>query len=202
MTAMKLAAEISDAISIEISSIEEHKNVARLRRVRADEKMLLVNALRAMTTTPSAKTMLELADRIGKDIACTRTYSMKEWAIIEAALRSPAPSVGVGVQLVPKQPTPDMRIAGGIAWVEVGPTSETYVDNADACYKAMLAAAPVLAPSVGVDVREALEACREYLVGITKPPAVGMFTGVISSYHPCHALIDKIDGALKSGAQK
>jgi len=33
---------------------------------------------------------------------------------------------------VPKEPTPDMVIAGGIAWVEAGPAASTYVDNADA----------------------------------------------------------------------
>jgi hypothetical protein len=41
---------------------------------------------------------------------------------------------------------------------------------------------------------EALRACREFLVGMTKPAAAGM--GTISSYHPCHALIDMIDRAL------
>lgn len=44
--------------------------------------------------------------------------------------------------LVPVEPTPDMRIAGGIAWSDALPDAETYVDTADACYKAMLAAAP------------------------------------------------------------
>lgn len=43
-------------------------------------------------------------------------------------------------------------------------------------------------------VREALEACREFLVGMTKPATVGVMS--ISSYHPCQALIDKIDAAL------
>lgn len=45
-------------------------------------------------------------------------------------------------QLVPREPTPDMRIAGGIAWSDAMPTAATYVDAADACYKAMLAVAP------------------------------------------------------------
>lgn len=41
-----------------------------------------------------------------------------------------------GIDL-PREPTPDMRIAGGIAWAEASATAETYVDNADACWKAM-----------------------------------------------------------------
>ena len=49
--------------------------------------------------------------------------------------------------LVPTEPTPEMRIAGGIAWSEAEATAETYVDTADACYKAMLAARPTSAPS-------------------------------------------------------
>jgi hypothetical protein len=40
-----------------------------------------------------------------------------------------------------RKPTPDMRIQGGIAWSEALPTAETYVDTADACWKAMIDAA-------------------------------------------------------------
>lgn len=36
-----------------------------------------------------------------------------------------------------REPTPDMRIAGGIAWAEASKTAETFVDCADACWKAM-----------------------------------------------------------------
>lgn len=36
-----------------------------------------------------------------------------------------------------REPTPSMRIAGGIAWAKALPTAETYVDCADACWKAM-----------------------------------------------------------------
>jgi hypothetical protein len=46
-----------------------------------------------------------------------------------------------GFAIVPMEPTPDMRIKGGIAWSEAMDTAETYVDTADACYKAMLGAA-------------------------------------------------------------
>jgi hypothetical protein len=31
----------------------------------------------------------KLADEVGKDLACTRTYTMREWAMIETALRNP-----------------------------------------------------------------------------------------------------------------
>lgn len=34
-----------------------------------------------------------------------------------------------------------MRIAGGIAWSDALPTAETYVDTADACFRAMIDAA-------------------------------------------------------------
>ena len=37
-----------------------------------------------------------------------------------------------------REPTPEMRINGGIAWVNALPDSETYVDTADACWKAMI----------------------------------------------------------------
>lgn len=37
-----------------------------------------------------------------------------------------------------REPTPQMRVDGGIAWVEALPDSETYVDTADACWKAMI----------------------------------------------------------------
>lgn len=36
-----------------------------------------------------------------------------------------------------KEPTPDMRIAGGIALASAMQTAETLVDPADACWKAM-----------------------------------------------------------------
>lgn len=36
-----------------------------------------------------------------------------------------------------REPTPDMRIVGGIAWYEAAKTAETFVDCADACWKAM-----------------------------------------------------------------
>lgn len=36
-----------------------------------------------------------------------------------------------------REPTPNMRIAGGIAWTEASKTAETLVDCADACWKAM-----------------------------------------------------------------
>src|SRR6266403_719766 len=56
--------------------------------------------------------------------------------------------------------------------------------------------APALTPASAPAGREALEACRAYLVEIIKPPRLGSYVGRISSYHPCHALIDKIDAAL------
>lgn len=37
-----------------------------------------------------------------------------------------------------REPTPDMRIAGGIAWSNALPSAETYVDSADAGWKAMI----------------------------------------------------------------
>lgn len=37
-----------------------------------------------------------------------------------------------------KEATPDMRIAGGIAIAESAKTAETQVDNADACWQAMI----------------------------------------------------------------
>ena len=40
------------------------------------------------------------------------------------------------------EPTPDMRIRGGIAISEALPHAGTYVDAADACWRAMLAARP------------------------------------------------------------
>lgn len=36
--------------------------------------------------------MLALADKVGKDLACTRTHSMREWAVIENALRASLPN--------------------------------------------------------------------------------------------------------------
>jgi hypothetical protein len=59
--------------------------------------------------------------------------------LIRALARTPSVT-GAGAMLVPIEPTPDMRIAGGIAWSKATANAETYVDNADACYKAMLAA--------------------------------------------------------------
>ena len=49
---------------------------------------------------------------------------------------------GLGLKVVPVEATPDMNIAGGLAWSAELPNSETYVDCAHACYAAMLAAAP------------------------------------------------------------
>ena len=47
-----------------------------------------------------------------------------------------------GWQLVPVVATPDMGIAGALAWSDALPTSFTYVDCSHACYAAMLAVAP------------------------------------------------------------
>ena len=41
--------------------------------------------------TDHAQTMLELAERVGKELGNTRTYTMQEWAMIENALRSAVP---------------------------------------------------------------------------------------------------------------
>lgn len=49
--------------------------------------MCLVCSQPAMT---QAQTMLELADRVGKDLACTRTHTLQEWDLIEKALRATA----------------------------------------------------------------------------------------------------------------
>jgi hypothetical protein len=49
--------------------------------------------------------------------------------------RSMMDAARVAIEAV-RDPTPDMRIAGGIAWAEAA--AETYVDNADACFKAMI----------------------------------------------------------------
>lgn len=49
---------------------------------------------------------------------------------------------GAAASSPPREPTADMRIAGGIAWAEALPNAETYVDTADACWKAMFDAAP------------------------------------------------------------
>jgi hypothetical protein len=42
------------------------------------------------------------------------------------------------VVLMMREPTPDMRVDGGIAWALADEEAETYVDNADACWKAMI----------------------------------------------------------------
>lgn len=42
--------------------------------------------------------------------------------------------------IVPVEATPEMLIQGGIAWSEALPSAETYVDTANACYKAMIKA--------------------------------------------------------------
>lgn len=44
----------------------------------------------------------------------------------------------------------------------------------------------------------ALVASREFVAGVVKPVAAGFHT--ISSYNPCHALIDKIDAALANSS--
>lgn len=44
--------------------------------------------------------------------------------------------------VVPVEATPDMYIAGGIAWHEADAEAYTAVDNACACYRAMIAARP------------------------------------------------------------
>jgi hypothetical protein len=54
-------------------------------------------------------------------------------------LRPGDPLPGGGVWM-PVEPTPDMLIAGGIAWAECV-DGESYVDNANAAYRAMIRAA-------------------------------------------------------------
>lgn len=44
------------------------------------------------------------------------------------------------------------------------------------------------------ELRTVLVDCREFVAGMTKPAAPGFHT--ISSYHPCQALLDKIDAAI------
>ncbi len=48
--------------------------------------------------------------------------------------------------------------------------------------------------------REVLKDVREFISSMTKPVANGVFQ--ISSYHPCQALIDKIDKALPSAHEQ
>lgn len=43
-------------------------------------------------------------------------------------------------------------------------------------------------------LREVAIEARDFIAGMVKPAAPGIHT--ISSYHPCHALVDKINAAL------
>lgn len=60
------------------------------------------------------------------------------WQAVQESVVLGAVQPGAGE----REPTPDMRIAGGIAWAEALKTAETYVDCADACWKAMWDAHP------------------------------------------------------------
>lgn len=54
-------------------------------------------------------------------------------------------------------------------------------------------------PKPSPDAMRALLAdCRTFVIGMTKPSTSGLHS--ISSYHPCQALIDKIDAALATTA--
>ena len=59
-----------------------------------------------------------------------------------------------------------------------------------------------LAAPANAKVREVLEDCRQFMVGQITPVTVGPFVGTISSNHPCHALIAKIDAALARSEEK
>lgn len=94
--------------------------------------------------TPLYATPLVRGDRkaimalIEKHVSVTMDLTEGEGALIGVgqaadAILSFSIQSGVG----DREPTPDMRIAGGIAWAEALKTAETYVDCADACWKAM-----------------------------------------------------------------
>jgi len=59
-----------------------------------------------------------------------------------------------------------------------------------------------LAAPADAKIRDALEDCRQFMVGQITPVTVGPFVGTISSNHPCHALIAKIDAALARSEEK
>lgn len=75
--------------------------------------------------------MNEMIERVAKAIG-TKVMGEQSINLNEAAKAAIAAM---------REPTPDMNIAGGIAWSNALPKAGTYVDNAAAGYQAMIDAA-------------------------------------------------------------
>ena len=77
----------------------------------------------------------------------------------------------------------------------LGSRSDDYLNGFEAGSLAGIKAACLEANSESARLRYVLGQCREFVAGIRKPTGPGVYA--ISSYHPCGALLDQIDAALK-----
>ena len=76
--------------------------------------------------------MSEMVERVAKTLQSDPLFPISDF-IVEKLSRAAIAAM--------RKPTPEMRIAGGIAWSNALPAAETYVDSADAGWQAMIDAA-------------------------------------------------------------
>lgn len=134
----KAAPSTRDATEDDLSLGAEHPINYRKAFARAAPTPA-PDAMRDMLASPPVRLDREaIMALIEKHVSVTMDLTEGEGALIGVgqaadAIISFSIQSGVGE----REPTPDMRIAGGIAWAEALKTAETYVDCADACWKAM-----------------------------------------------------------------